>query len=162
MLLTFLSAVFGGFLRLAPELLKYLDRGADRTHELEMQDKQLAFLQATNEAKVSEAHIQADSVLTQAHMDAIVAANTSQAQMAQSSGVIVAALSALVRPTITFLVFGMWAVHKIATMVYAWQLTGNSTQVLMNMWDVDSAAMLSMILSFWFVGRVIEKDNQQA
>lgn len=162
MILTLLSAVFGGLLRLAPEFLKYLDRGADRTHELQMQDKQLAFLQATNEAKVAEAHITADSVLTQAQMDAIVSANTTQAQTAQSAGPFVAALSALVRPLITYMIFAMWAVHKVATIVYAWHLTGDATQVLVNMWDADSSAMLSMILSFWFVSRVIEKDNGQA
>ena len=45
MFLTLISGLFGGVLRLAPEVLKFLDAKNDRAHELAMQDKQLAFQQ---------------------------------------------------------------------------------------------------------------------
>ncbi|BBA33672.1 uncharacterized protein sS8_1715 [Methylocaldum marinum] len=43
MIETLLGGLLGGAFRLAPELLKWLDRKGERGHELAMQDKALEF-----------------------------------------------------------------------------------------------------------------------
>ena len=43
MIETLLGGLMGGAFRLAPELLKWLDRKGERGHELAMQDKALEF-----------------------------------------------------------------------------------------------------------------------
>ncbi|GGH55394.1 hypothetical protein GCM10010975_12910 [Comamonas phosphati] len=43
MIETLLGGLLGGAFRLAPELLKWLDRQGERGHELAMQDKALEF-----------------------------------------------------------------------------------------------------------------------
>lgn len=43
MIETLIGGALGGLLRLAPEVLKWLDRKGERAHELAMQDKALEF-----------------------------------------------------------------------------------------------------------------------
>lgn len=164
MLLTILSALFGGLLRLAPELLKFLDAKNDRQHELDMQDKALAFQQLTGTQRINE--IGSQGVIDvqkglmdvqKAQFDAYQSAYASQAAEAAAGGKVVAFLNAVVRPLVTFGIVSLWAVHTIAVMVYAYSATGNMVDTLVNAWTADDGAMLSMILSFYFVGRTIEK-----
>lgn len=159
MLLTLLSAIFGGLLRLAPEVLKFLDRKEDRTHELAMQDKQLLFLQQQGQMKVEEVQTQsyADQAIEQ--LKTIALLNQNQADMAVAGGKFAAAVNSLMRPAITMFVFTLWGVHTLAVMVYAYQATGDLVDTLVNSWTVDDAALLSMIASFYFVGRTIDKQQ---
>jgi hypothetical protein len=157
MLLTLLSGLFGGVLRLAPELLKFLDAKNDRQHELDMQDKALAFQQLTGSQRIQEMQVSSAMQIQTAQFNAMANAYSSQAAMAGAGGVFASFISSLVRPVVTFFVFFMWAAHKIAVMVYAFHLTGDVISVLMNNWDQDDTSMLTMIVSFWFVGRAIEK-----
>lgn len=160
MLLTLLSGIFGGLLRLAPELLKWLDRKDDRAHELAMQDKQMQFLQLTGKQKLDEIGAQGQITLDEATIKAISEVNQSQDAAATAAGGFAATLSALVRPIITFWVFGMWSCYKLAVMVYAFNATGDLVGTLVNSWGPDDAALLSMVTSFYFVGRVWERKNR--
>lgn len=157
MFLTLLSAIFGGALRLAPEVLKFLGQNAQNEHELQMQDKQLAFLQVQGQLKTNEINAQGVVDAQTATVQAIVAMNQSQASEAQAGGWLISAINALVRPMITFYIFALWGVHETASMLYAYKLTGDALQALQNTWTPDDAAMLSMIASFYFVGRVWDK-----
>jgi hypothetical protein len=162
MFLTLFSGIFGGLLRLAPELLKWLDRKDDRAHELDMQDKQLEFLKLQGQTRVDEIQTRGDVDTTIEQLRTIAQLNQSQAQMAVAGGGLAAAISSLVRPLVTFFIFGMWGAHKVAVMLYAYNATGDLVDTLVNAWTVDDAALLSMIASFWFVGRVLDKRNGTA
>lgn len=157
MLLTLLSAIFGGVLRLAPELLKFLGQKDQDAHELAMQDKQYLFQQLQGRQQIEAATTAGNIALEAQQLATIQALNASQAQMAVASGKFISGLNALVRPFITFFIFGLWGAQRIATMVYAYHLSGDVIQTLMNTWTPDDAAMLSMIASFYFVGRSIDK-----
>lgn len=157
MILTLLSAIFGGALRLAPEILKWLGQKDQNAHELAMQDKQLEFLRVQGQLKTDEISVQGNIDMAKSQVDAIVALNQQQAQMSIAGGWMVAALNALVRPLVTFYIFGLWGVHKVATMLYAYHQTGDALGALMGTWTADDASMLSMIASFYFVGRVWDK-----
>ena len=54
MLETLLGGILGGFLRLVPELLKWLDRAGERKHELCMQDKALEFERLRGAGRMAE------------------------------------------------------------------------------------------------------------
>lgn len=164
MILTILSALFGGLLRLAPELLKFLDSKNDRQHELDMMDKALAFQQLTGTQRISEITSQGViSVQTgqmdmqKAQFEAYSAAYAAQASESAAGGKVVAFLNAVVRPAITFGIVSLWAVHTIAVMVYAYTATGNMVDTLVNAWTPDDMAILSAIVSFYFVGRTLDK-----
>ena len=81
--------------------------------------------------------------------------------MAQSAGGFAAALNALVRPVVTFYVFVMWGLYHIATVILS--LHDNSFQSIVNAlvstWTDNDQQLLTMIVSFYFVGRAIEKKG---
>jgi hypothetical protein len=60
---------------------------------------------------------------------------------------------------VTYLFVLAYAAVKIAAFLIALEQNGDWKQVLTSMWGVDDMAVLNMILSFWFVGRVYERTR---
>lgn len=152
---TLLGGVFGGLLRLAPEALKFFDRKNERAHELAMVDAEMKFAQVKGEIAMRQTEAQ----MTMAEVEAIGEAFKEQSATAQAAGKVVAAISALVRPFVTYLFVIAYAAVKIATFSIALEQGGNWKEVLLNMWGEDDMAVLNMILSFYFVGRVYERTR---
>lgn len=148
-----LGSLFGGVFRLAPEIIKFFDRKDERRIELEMLKVQVDLEKTKGELKVEEKYV--DFSTTQ--LDTLAQAYRSQAEEAKSSYKWVSALSALVRPVVTYFIFGLYACFKITMMIYALQSGIPWVDVMQMHWTVDDFAMLNMILTFWFVGRSIEK-----
>jgi len=148
-----LGSIFGGLFRLAPEVLKFLDKKNERQHELSMFSLQTDLEKLRGEFRVEERYV--DYSIQQ--LDTIKSAFQEQAQTAKSAGPIVAAISALVRPGITWALFGMYAAVKAAALVIAFQTGAHWAEVVTKAWDEDDFGLFSMVISFWFVGRAIEK-----
>ena len=141
---------------MAPEVLKFWDRKDDRKHELAMYGLQIDLEKTKGQVKIEEKYIDYGIANTQA----IQSAFESQAKEAASSYRWVAALSALVRPMVTYVLFGMYVAFKISLIVYAMQSGGSWIDIAKTHWTPDDFAMLNMILTFWFLGRSIEKRSQ--
>lgn len=148
-----LGSIFGGLFRLAPEVLKWLDKKNERAHELSMFTLQTDLEKMRGQFKMEEKYV--DYSVQQ--LDTIKEAFKEQATTAKEAGWFVAAVSALVRPGITWALFFMYATVKAAALVMAFQTGGHWTEVVTKVWDADDFAMLNMCLTFWFVGRSIEK-----
>lgn len=148
-----LGSIFGGLFRLAPEVLKWLDKKNERAHELSMFTLQTDLEKMRGQFKMEEKYV--DFSVQQ--LDTIKEAFKDQAQTAKEAGWVVSAISALVRPGITWALFFMYAAVKAAAIVMAFQTGGHWTEVITRVWDADDFAMLNMCLTFWFVGRSIEK-----
>ena len=148
-----LGSIFGGLFRLAPEVLKFMDKGNERKHELAMFTLQTDLEKMRGQFKMEEKYV--DFSVQQ--LDTIKEAFKDQAQTAKEAGWVVSAISALVRPGITWALFFMYAAVKAAAIVMAFQTGGHWTEVITRVWDADDFAMLNMCLTFWFVGRSIEK-----
>jgi hypothetical protein len=71
----------------------------------------------------------------------------------------VAAISALVRPAITYTLFGVYVAFKIVVINHAILNGAAWIDIAQNHWTPDDFAMLNMILTFWFLGRPLEKRN---
>ena len=153
---TLLGGVFGGVLRLAPELFKLFDKKNERAHELRMLEAEMEFAKIKGEIAMRQADVQ----LQTAELDAMVAAIQEQSSTAKAAGSVVAAISALVRPTVTYMFLGLYAAVKVAAYLIAIEQGGNWKEVLTTMWGSDDLAVFNMIISFWFVGRVYERSSQ--
>ena len=92
-----LGSIFGGLFRLAPEVLKFLDKGNERKHELAMFSLQTDLEKMRGEFKMEEKYV--DYSVNQ--LDAIKEAFKEQSQTAKEAGWFVSAISALVRPGIS-------------------------------------------------------------
>ncbi len=155
MIETLLGGVFGGLLRLAPELFKLFDKKNERAHELRMLEAEMEFAKVKGEIAMRQADVQ----LQTAELDAMIAAIQEQSSTAKAAGSVVAAISALVRPTVTYMFLGLYAAVKVAAYLIAIEQGGNWKEVLTTMWGSDDLAVFNMIISFWFVGRVYERSR---
>lgn len=155
MIETLLGGVFGGVLRLAPEALKFFDQKNERKHELSMLEAEMRFAQVRGEIAMKQTEAQ----MTMAEVAAIGEAFKEQSTTAQAAGKFVAGISALVRPFVTYLFVIAYAAVKVAAFLIALEQNGDWKLVLTTMWGVDDMAVLNMVLSFWFVGRVYERTR---
>lgn len=148
-----LGGIFGGLLRLAPEVLKLLDAKDARKHELAMLDREMDFAKIRAEQAM---HV-VDAEVDKAHLDALGEALKGQASMAKAGGKIAAFMSALVRPVITYWFVALYSAVKISMMLLAYDQNESWKVVLIQSWTVDDMAIFTGIIAFWFIGRTIEK-----
>ena len=90
-------------------------------------------------------------------MDTIKEAFKEQAQTAKEAGWLASFITAITRPGLTWIAFGVYVAVKVAGLTIAFQTNANWAEVLTKSYDEDDFAMLNMMLTFWFVGRSIEK-----
>ena len=147
------GSLFGGLFRLAPEILKWLDRKDERAHELAMFQHQCEVEKIRGTFKLEEAYV---THSTEA-LNAIQEAFKEQSQTASASYKWVAAASALVRPGVTYVLFGLYVAVKCTSIAYSLHQGAMWHDVLRINWTVEDWAMLNMVLTFWFIGRAIEK-----
>ncbi|WP_197340019.1 hypothetical protein, partial [Ralstonia solanacearum] len=112
MIETLLGGLLGGTFRLAPEILKWLDRKGERGHELAMQDKALEFEKVRGAQRMAEIGASADAAWNTGAIEALRDSITAQGQ---TSGVPWAdALSITVRPVITYSFMALYCAAKAA------------------------------------------------
>ena len=158
MIETLLGGLLGGAFRLAPEMLKWLDRKGERGHELAMQDKALEFEKLRGAQKMHEIGAAADAAWNGGAIDALKEAIAAQGR---PSGVKWAdALSASVRPVITYLLVLMYCVVKLCTFVGSVQGGAGFGAALLYAWTQADQALLSGILNYWFLNRTLEKSGR--
>lgn len=158
-LLTLFGGGLGGLLRFVPEILKLFVDKADRDHEHRMTMLQLEIDKARAEQQIDLVHAQGEVAQAIGEMQAYTEAIKAQGR---KSGVRWAdALSASVRPVITYWWMVLFTVYKIATITAAalqWTTLREFIDVL---WTAQDAGILAMILGFWFVDRSIRKQQGQ-
>jgi hypothetical protein len=152
---TLSGGLLGGMLRLAPEILKVLDRKSERAHEKDMMQISVQADDARAKAELAIQHAQAEAVFDAGAMQALL--EGVKAQSVRSGVRWVDALNTLVRPSITFALFGLYAVCRIATFIAGISSGVPPLEVLRGTWTQDDQVVLSGILNFWFLGRVFDK-----
>ena len=150
-----IGGLFGGLLRLAPEVFKIFDKKNERAHELRMLEAEMEFAKVRGEIAMRQADVQ----LQTAELDAMTQAFKEQSETAKNAGWFVSAISALVRPTVTYLFLALYAAVKVAAYLIAIEQGGNWKDVLTSMWGSDDLATFNLVISFWFVGRVYERSR---
>ena len=163
------SGIVGGIFGLIPELMKTWDRKNERAHEATMMDKEILIA----EKRLDHEMKKVDAAMSMAELSAVTAAVKEQGQTARAAGGWVLKASAGVRPIITYWMFGIYALMKtleiIVTTVFAFRSMGDVeiflalSQVVLafkGIWTEEDAAMLLMIVAFWFVDRSIAKRTK--
>lgn len=153
-----MGGVGGAVLRLAPEVIKLLDRKNERAHELALQELQIQLTKAQGEAQAHVAEISADTTAATAWLEA--AKNYMSGQFRPSGVAWVDALSSTVRPVWTYWVLLTWASVKC---VDVWLLMSNNlpwATVRPYIWGPDDALMLSGLTTFWFLDRTFNRAGK--
>jgi hypothetical protein len=153
MIETLFGGVLGGIFRLAPEVLKMLDKKGEREHELKMLSAEMEFAKLRGEISMRETQAQ----MTVAELDAMAIAIKEQGETARAAGQWVAAASAMVRPAVTYWLVALYSIVKLAGILQGLATGADWKAVLIAAWGQDDMAMLMLVLTFWFVGRVWER-----
>ena len=156
MIETLFGGIFGGLLRLAPEVFKLFDRVNERKHELAMVQAEMEFAKIRGEIAMR----QTEAMMTMAEMNTMSEAFKEQSMTARAAGRWVAAVSALVRPIITYAFVGTYFLVKLAGYLLALEQNGEWKEVIVKIWTQDDVTIVFMIISFWFVGRVYERVSR--
>lgn len=152
-----LGSIFGGLFRLAPEVLKWLDRKNERAHELSMFQAQCMLESQRGSQKLAEIGAQRDMAVDVASLDAFKAAIDSQADMAKAAGGWVAALSASVRPVITYWILAVWSFAHLWLTLNAWNAGMTPGETFRLIMSADFVALVSGTINFWFLDRTLAK-----
>lgn len=156
MIETLLGGVFGGLLRMAPEVIKWLDRKSERAHELSMFDKQLEADKFRSDAQFQTAQLQSETLTGMAELAAMAAAT--KAQSVKTGVKWVDAMSSLMRPLITFWwVIVLYSAALIARFCVIVQTGVPNIDAIVMMWGADEKAIVMSIISFWFMDRTLRK-----
>lgn len=143
-----LAALGGGLLRLAPEVLKWLDRKDERKHELEMLDR-------SNKQALDIENARGLTMMDEGAMNAFVEAVKSAGT---PTGVRwVDALNASVRGAITYWLLLLYSAAKGASFWLAVQASTPALVALAAVYTEADAGLFSGVISFWFVGRVWDR-----
>ncbi|WP_240127035.1 hypothetical protein, partial [Thermomonas alba] len=116
MIETLLGGLLGGAFRLAPEILKWFDRKGERSHELAMQDKALEFEKLRGAQRMAEIGAGADAAWNVGALETLREAVAAQGQRAGARWA--DALSASVRPMITYWFMALYCAAKTAAEKY--------------------------------------------
>lgn len=168
LLLTLLSGLGGGILRLLPEILAWMNKRTDNKHELEMMDKQIelqkqkglddrATLAAQGDQDRQTMGVKADAEQILAMLDLHKSALDKQMQLTGNPKI--DAFNMLVRPITTYYFLAFYGLVKVAMIFVALGGAGDigAWKAIVSVWGAEDAAMLWGILNFWFVGRVFDK-----
>lgn len=156
MIETLLGSLLGGVFRIVPEVMKLWDAKNEREHELAMLGKEMEFAQIKGEISMREQ----ETVLMGKELDAMTEALKEQGETARASGQFISAISAAVRPLVTYWFVVLYSIVKLASILMAIDAGADWKEVLVNSWSEDDMALLMMVLTFWFVGRVWDRTRR--
>jgi hypothetical protein len=155
LLTTAASGLGGGLLRLAPEVLKLLDRKNERKHELALGEQQMKLLATQSHTRIDEANAKGDNDRSLEALSALRDAIKSQGQLTGNK--FIDGMSMLVRPVWTYYVLLVWGTVKT---VDVWQSLVNDMpwlEIRGLVWGPEDASMVAALMTFWFLDRVIKK-----
>ena len=153
-----LGSIFGGLFRMAPEVLKWLDKKNERSHELNMFKFQCDLEAQRGQQKLAEIGAQREAAIDVGVMDAFQSAIEQQTEMVKAAGAgWVASLSASVRPVVTYWILALWSFVHIWLSYNAWVSGMPPLDVFKVMMSADFAALVSGTLNYWFLDRTLSK-----
>ena len=152
MLEVLLGGLFGPLIRMIPEVLKYMDRGNERQHELAMVAASLEADKAKYASQLGQAELAADTAIHVSGVQALQEALRGQFQLTGNKWI--DGINMLVRPVICYSFFALYASIKL-------QMIYNGVP-LAEVWTETDMGLFSGILGFYFMGRVFDRKDDRA
>lgn len=171
-MLAIAAAVLGLIGPFLPEVMKWWNRREDNKHELAMIEMRLKYAKEEHLWRMEEIEAQADiAEAREIHkplpsygvqlIDAMDGKAWSPWVMAPLLYLfaVLDFLTGLVRPAITYAVVAFYLAYKWARFELMKFAAGEDMQwfqQIANLWDENDLAVLLMVLSFWFGGRIVK------
>lgn len=152
-----LGSILGGVFRLAPEILKWLDKKNERQHELSMFDRQCQLEAQRGAQKLQEIGAQHGMAVDAGVLDAFKGVIDQQTDMVKKAGGWVASLSASVRPVVTYWILFIWSFVHIWFAWNAWLQGMSPAEVFKVAMSPDFSALVAGTINYWFMDRTLAK-----
>lgn len=153
-----LGSALGGIFRLGQAWLEARERQKDREHEFNMLQLNGDQAMKMGEQNMRLFGLAGDISLASQEIQAVQAVSQAQADEASKAGGFVAALSASVRPVVTYWLVLFYIVFKGCVVAAGWQSEG-AVYAIMGAYGETDLALLSSVLTFWFVDRSIRRSR---
>ncbi len=148
------GGLVGGLLRLAPEVLRLFTSKADRDHEYRMAKLSADTAAAERAGKLEEIKIGGDIAQTNKGLDALIEAI--KGQSARSGIGWVDAISATVRPFVTYWWLALYTAVKACLILVALRGGVGLADAVLQIWTDFDIATFGAIVNFWFLDRVLK------
>lgn len=152
-----IGSLLGGLFRLAPEVLKWLDRKNERSHELQMFDRQCKLEAQRGEQKLAEIGAQREAAVDSGVLAAFRSAIEQQGKMVEAAGGWAAKLSASVRPVMTYYILALYGAVKACVVISAMAGGQSIVEVLPSVWGADDMAVFAGVVNYYFLDRSLMK-----
>jgi len=157
-----IGAILGLLGRLAPEFLNFFKNKDELSHEIKMLEIQAE----VEKTKVEIAKIQGEVKVEEKYVDysianlqAIAEVSKAEAEASKNNYKWVNAIISMQRPYITFFMFNLYVVVKLLLIWYGIDMGLGMIEILANTWSDEDAGLLSMIVSYLYLNRTLEKHK---
>ena len=153
-MITLIGSLIGFAGSTLPKVFDMVDDWQNRKHELAMMDRQIEAAKLAHTQKIEALNIEADISESKALYR--------HDQSMKSSG-FMGGLRASVRPVLTYLFFGLFAVIKGAALYGLIYTNGVDWELaVMTLWDEETQGIFAAIISFWFGSRALQRSRSSS
>jgi len=152
-MISLLGSLLGFGTSFLPSVLGYFEKKAKFKQELLLLEARAKYAEQMSKYKIQELDAEADIAEAKA-----IYAHAEQLSKNNSSKFI-SALQASVRPVITYLLFSVFAFVKVTQVIMAVQGGEDVLQGVVAAWDLETQAMFSAVIAFWFGNRMLKRNG---
>ena len=160
-MMTILSTVISFLIGGVPKLLDRWQDKADKAHELELArmqtERELQMLEKGYVAQAKIEEIRTEQVAIQADAQTHMALLQHDIESAKGASTWVINARAMVRPAITYGMFGLLVFVDVFGFIYAFKTGVDFNTALDQLWDDDSQQIFASIIAFYFGGQAFRK-----
>ena len=160
-MMTILSTVISFLIGGVPKLLDRWQDSADKKHELELArmqtERELQMLEKGYAAQAKIEEIRTEQVAIQADAQTHMALLQHDIESAKGASTWVINARAMVRPAITYGMFGLLVFVDVFGFIYAFKTGVDFNTALDQLWDDDSQQIFASIIAFYFGGQAFKK-----
>jgi hypothetical protein len=150
-MLALLSPLFGILGSLLPSIVRIFERKQEIKYEIELTKIKIDAAERQADLNFNVEVVKADAQSRQSALDH---------DKSLDGGKFINALRASIRPVITYTFFFVFVAIKIAAACVMLS-TGQSVPAMLDaVWDVETMALFSTIIAFWFGSRMMEKQDR--
>lgn len=147
-MLALLSPIIGIFGSLLPSFVRLFEKKMDYAHDLEITKLRL---------DAAEKNIKMEIALEELKADVEEGESLRSHDMSIAYTGFFAALRASIRPVLTYLFFFLFVAVKLSAAISMFYAGFGVVEILNAVWDVETMALFSTMLAFWFGSRSLEK-----
>ena len=153
-MISLLGSLLGFGTSFLPSLLDLFKQKQSDKQAILLLEAKSKYAEQMSKYKIQELDAEADIAEAKAiyaHAEELAKNNTSP---------FIGALQASVRPVITYLLFSVFAFVKVTQVIMAVQGGGDVLQGVVAAWDLETQAMFSAVIAFWFGNRMMKSAKK--